>query len=264
MPDASDSLDDWLSAAVSSHQRLAALVTPLSPAEVAGASYDDEWTIADVLSHLGSGAEIFSLLLSAGLEGRPAPDLSTFHEVWDRWNAKSPEAQAKDSLVADELFLGGIQSLDQPSRDGWRLDFFGGDQTLADLLRLRVGEHAVHTWDVAVVVEPKATVAADAVALLIDSLDQMVGRLPNPSDKTVVVELATSDPERRFLLTADADGISLVDVDGARPEAGFSALGLPSEALVRLVYGRLDPDHTPSLEGEVADVETLRRLFPGF
>ena len=38
---------------------------------------------------------------------------------------------------------------------------------------------------------------------------------------------------------------------------------LPAEALVRPVYGRLDPDHTP---GGVDDprLATLRRVFPGF
>ena len=39
-------------------------------------------------------------------------------------------------------------------------------------------------------------------------------------------------------------------------------LVLPSEALVRLVYGRLDPDHTPPVRGP-ADLDVLRRAFPG-
>ena len=38
---------------------------------------------------------------------------------------------------------------------------------------------------------------------------------------------------------------------------------LPAEALVRLVYGRLDPDHTPSFDGDEADLDELRRAFPG-
>jgi uncharacterized protein (TIGR03083 family) len=264
MPSASTALDDWLSVALSSHERLVAVVSPLSADDVDGPSYDDEWTIADVLSHLGSGAEIFSLLLKAGLEGNPAPEMSAFQEVWDRWNAKSPDAKAKDGLAADKHFLDQVQGLDQSARDGWRLDFFGGEQTLAGLLRLRVGEHAVHTWDVEVVADPSATVAPEAVSLLIDGLDQLVARFPNPLGKTVVVELATSGPGRRFLLTADANGMTLADANEERPEAGFSALQLPSEAMLRLVYGRLDPEHTPDVDGETSDLETLRRLFPGF
>jgi hypothetical protein len=40
---------------------------------------------------------------------------------------------------------------------------------------------------------------------------------------------------------------------------------LPAEALIRLVYGRLDPDHTPaevSVSG--VDLNALRAVFQGF
>jgi hypothetical protein len=46
-----------------SHERLAGLVTPLTPDQLRAQSYDTEWTIAQVLSHLGSGAEIATLSL---------------------------------------------------------------------------------------------------------------------------------------------------------------------------------------------------------
>ena len=39
----------------------------------------------------------------------------------------------------------------------------------------------------------------------------------------------------------------------------------PAEAFLRLVYGRLDPDHTPAVDLDAADVtlDELRRTFPG-
>ena len=37
---------------------------------------------------------------------------------------------------------------------------------------------------------------------------------------------------------------------------------LPSEAFVRLIYGRLDPDHSPP-DVESPELEQLRGLFPG-
>ena len=40
-------------------------------------------------------------------------------------------------------------------------------------------------------------------------------------------------------------------------------LDLPSEAFIRLVYGRLDPEHTPGTVVGAA-LDTLRRTFPGF
>ena len=39
---------------------------------------------------------------------------------------------------------------------------------------------------------------------------------------------------------------------------------LPAEAFSRLVYGRLDPDHTPAFTGDAALLDTLRRVFPAF
>jgi hypothetical protein len=41
-------------------------------------------------------------------------------------------------------------------------------------------------------------------------------------------------------------------------------LELSTDALIRLVYGRLDPEHSPVLEVGAADLEELRSAFPGF
>jgi hypothetical protein len=41
-------------------------------------------------------------------------------------------------------------------------------------------------------------------------------------------------------------------------------LELPSEAFIRLVYGRLDPAHTPAVNGSPTLLDDLRAAFPGF
>jgi hypothetical protein len=40
---------------------------------------------------------------------------------------------------------------------------------------------------------------------------------------------------------------------------------LPAEALLRLVYGRLDPGHTPPVEvsGDAGLLDRAREVFPG-
>jgi hypothetical protein len=38
---------------------------------------------------------------------------------------------------------------------------------------------------------------------------------------------------------------------------------LPAEAYCRLVYGRLDPEHTPALTGDDALLDTVRSVLPG-
>jgi hypothetical protein len=40
-------------------------------------------------------------------------------------------------------------------------------------------------------------------------------------------------------------------------------LVLPAEAFARLIYGRLDPEHTPPVTGDIDTVDDLRRAFPG-
>ena len=50
-----------------SHERLVSLVKPLTPQELRRRSYASEWSIAQVLSHLGSQAEIFETFLAAAL-----------------------------------------------------------------------------------------------------------------------------------------------------------------------------------------------------
>jgi uncharacterized protein (TIGR03083 family) len=260
---ASPTMEDWLAAAVSSHERLSHIVGQLGPDEVAGPSYCTDWSIAQVLSHLGSGAQIFSLFLRAGLGGGPAPGMPVFEPIWERWNAMSPAEQSAEGVVADRIFLDQILTLDDQQRQSWQLDMFGEVRDLTGLLRLRLGEHAVHSWDVAVTRDPTATVAPDAAALLIDTLDQLVARTGRAVEGPVRVSVATEGPHRRFLLVSDDDGVQLHPVDDIPGDDGTPTLVLPAETFIRLVYGRLDPDHTPAASQNQGTVDLLRRTFPG-
>jgi len=249
--------EPWIAALRNSHDRLLAVAGPLDLAELEQMSYDTEWTIAQVLSHLGSQAEIFDLIMDAGLTGQEPPGRDAFPPIWDVWNAKDPQAQARDALAADETALRRFESLDAGQRASLRLRAFGMELDLAGVSRMRLGEHAVHTWDVAVALDPDATVAPDAVALLIDTIGPLVAR-SKPDGKQRRLHVVTSDPERHFILQT-GDAVSLTEGDGS----GLPELRLPAEAFLRLVYGRLDPAHTP-VAAESAEVAELRTLFPGF
>ena len=252
--------DPWIGALRHSHDRLQALVEPLDLASLEQRSYASEWSIAQVLSHLGSGAEIFGLFLEAGLTGQAPPSRDAFVPVWNAWNAKDPQAQATDGLRADEALVERLESLDPDQRAGLRLQMFGMDLDLTALARMRVSEHTVHTWDVAVALDPSATVAPEAVGLLIDTVGQLAARSAKPDGKQRRLLVSTSDPERDFVLET-GDAVSLTESDGGQrlPE-----LRLPAEAFVRLVYGRLGPHHTPPVEADGVDLDELRHLFPGF
>jgi uncharacterized protein (TIGR03083 family) len=251
--------DPWIRALRHSHDVLRAAVEPMDAAAVEQPSYASEWSIAQVLSHLGSGAEIFGLFLESALRGEDPPGQDAFGPVWQRWNERSPQAQAADGLEADEKLLTALESLDAGQRASLRLNLFGMDLDLTRLTGMRLNEHAVHSWDVLVAGDPAATLAADATALMIDSLGQIAAWAGKPQGTPLAVTVVTTDPDRTFTLRA-TDAVSLQPSGAGGPQP---ALRLPAEALIRLIYGRLDPAHTPPVQAGDVDLDELRRIFPG-
>lgn len=248
----------WTRAVRSSSDRLSGLLRPLSEAQVEGPSYADAWSIADTASHLGSQAEIFGLFLDAGLAGTPAPGGDAFPPIWDRWNATSPPEQVRRSVDADQAFVARVEGLSDEQRDHFALAAFGRELDLSGLLSMRLAELALHTWDIAVALDPSATVSADAVDLLVDELPGTVVRAGRATGDLEPVPLVTTDPSRTFVLDA-REQVSLRPAETAGPDP----LVLPAEALLRLVYGRLDPGHTPPGLDD-ARLAGLRPVFPGF
>ena len=175
----------WLAALRRSHDRMTALVGGLTDEQAMLRSYADEWSLAQVASHLGSQAEIFGLFLTAGLTGADVPDGDTFVPIWDRWNALAPRSQVADSVSANERFVARLEHLEPEQQDAFALSLFGSDVDIAGLTALRLGEHALHTWDIAVALDPAATVAPDAVELLIDLLPQRAAAAGSPSPAAV-------------------------------------------------------------------------------
>jgi uncharacterized protein (TIGR03083 family) len=249
-----------------SHDALRATVEPLGEDRLRQPSYASEWSIAQVLSHLGSGAEIFMMFLDAGLSGAEPPGQDAFPPIWQAWNERSPQAQAADALAADGALVARLESLDPDERASMRLQMFGMDLDVSALAGMRLGEHAVHSWDVAVALDPSATIAADAVNLLVDRVGQLAARSGKPGGRQLSARVTTTAPERSFDLQV-GEGVTLEAADPAASgdhADGGAALRLPAEALIRLVYGRLDPAHTPPVEATEVDLDDLRQIFPGF
>jgi hypothetical protein len=93
-PHAAGDLDLWLAALHASSRRLANAVNGLSEKELSHPSFTDDWNIAQVLSHLGSAAEISTSLLERGLVGdTTGPQRETVMPVWERWDDLSGPAQ---------------------------------------------------------------------------------------------------------------------------------------------------------------------------
>jgi uncharacterized protein (TIGR03083 family) len=252
----------WIAALRSSHDRLTALVEPLVPGGVEGPSEASGWSIAQVLSHLGSQAEIFSGILDAAVAERPLPGPDSFPPVWDEWNAKTPPAQVVDSLAANGAFLDRVEALTDAQLATLRFPMFGMDLDMTGFVRMRLNEHALHTWDVAAALDPTARVSADAVDLAIDALPEIARRVGKPQEGPLRLRVVTTEPARDLVLVV-GDEVVVDKWDGG-PSDGV--LRLPAEAWVRLVYGRLDAAHTPPVEvdGDGLSLDRLRSVFPGF
>jgi uncharacterized protein (TIGR03083 family) len=247
-----------LAALRGSADRLRRVVGGLGPAQLVEPAYPTEWSIADVLSHIGSGAVILRQRLDEIVSGEEA-DPEFNQSVWDEWNAKDPAAQAADSLVADAALLNRADALDQDQRRSFRFVMGPFDLDFDGFVGLRLNEHALHTWDVEVVVDPGAVIPDQATQVLIDNLEMIARFSGRPTGTEHVVGVRTSEPAREFVLTLGADSLELAATE--RP--GSPDLQLPSESFIRLVYGRLDPDHAPEVDDPTV-LEELRKAFPGF
>lgn len=252
----------WVQALRASHDRLAGIVATLDSAGLRKQSYAKQWSIADVLSHLGSGAEIFEFYVTAGLGGE-APGQQDNQRIWDVWNARSPEEQASRSVAANEALVSRVESLTPDQLAAFRVAMFGGMvMDAAGLLRMRLSEHAVHGWDVAVAVDPAARVAGDAVGLLIGGLPRMMQWMGKKAASPALVAVTTTSPDAVY--TLDTGGVTLTPGSGEVPASAFAEL--PAEALLRLIYGRLDESAVAPGEVRLSGVTLpeLQAVFPGF
>jgi uncharacterized protein (TIGR03083 family) len=255
-------MTDQLEALTTSVRRLHDIAAPLNPAQLDQQAYPSEWSVAQTLSHIGSGAVIMRARIDDILDGAESDD-GFAPSVWEEWNAKTPEAMRTDALVADAAMVERLASLTAEERAGFRFQMGPMDLDFDGLVGLRLNEHAVHTWDVEVTFDPAAPVAATSVEIVVDNLQMLAGFTGKPIGVERDIHVHTTAPERDFTLAFTTDGVSLQD--GWAP--GSADLELPAEAFIRLIYGRLDPDHTPSSvsgAGGEALLDDLRGAFPGF
>jgi hypothetical protein len=205
--------------------------------------------VSQVLSHLGSGAEIGLASLEGALHGTGPRDGDFNKSVWARWDAMSPVERAENFVTANEALVRAYEALDPRARAELRVDlgFLPAPVDVATVAGLRLGEFTHHTWDVEVAFDRTAVLASAAVEPLLDQAGLLIG----------------------FLGKVEALGLDLVDAvaltgEPAEPDAVLSA---PAEWWLRLVTGRHAATHTPAevtLKGDTLTLDDLRRVFPGF
>lgn len=244
----------------SEHDMLASLVRTLTDDQLATTSGAAEWTVAQALSHLGSGAEIGRAPIArAAGEAVVAEDNQT---IWARWDTSAPRAQAEGFLEHDGRLLDTVEALTPEQLSSLTIDlgFLPEPVPLLTALGMRLNEVANHSWDVRVAFDPHAGVDADSAAVVVDLLAGPVGFmlsfLAKPAELADPVSVAI--PGAGLVID---DAVTVVD-HLESPSATFNG---PPEAFVRLISGRLKApyDNGVTVEGSIT-LDDLRRVFPGF
>ncbi|WP_033341385.1 maleylpyruvate isomerase family mycothiol-dependent enzyme [Catenuloplanes japonicus] len=248
------------------HDELAAFVGKLSPDDLTKKSGADEWTIAQTLSHLGSGSEIQLAQLTAGRDGTPQPGPDFNPSVWARWDPKTPAEQAADVIEANGRLVEAYEALDEAQRATVLVDlgFLPAPVPVAVAGRMRLSEFAFHRWDVEAGLDADARLMAPALPLLVDQLPNMtawLGRTEPLEGTSYDLAVVLTDLDRTLGLRL-GERVELTDA----PATPDGTLTLPAEAFLRLVYGRLKPGYNAdgvAVTGPLS-LDDLRRVFPGF
>jgi uncharacterized protein (TIGR03083 family) len=249
----------------SEHDDLASLVPSLSTEQLTGPSGASDWTVADVLSHLGSGAEIMLATFRTALGDAEAPGPDFNQGVWDRWNALSPQEQAAGWLGSDEALVAALEAVPEARHDDLpvKLAFLPEPLPLAGFAAMRLSEVAQHGWDVRAGVDPAAALIEPSAQLLAEHLSGglgfMLGFIGKPASAREHAVIEISKTPYRIVL----DDAARLTTEARSATATFDG---PLEAAMRLVYGRLGPRFTPAgldVSGNIT-LDELRAAFPGF
>ncbi|MPY53751.1 maleylpyruvate isomerase N-terminal domain-containing protein [Streptomyces acidicola] len=107
----SERADRIIAALRSGHDHLASLAGGWGAGDLTRASGAAEWDVSQVLSHLGSGAEIGLATLEGALEGTGPKDADFNKSVWARWDAMSPGERAEAFVPANEALVARYESV---------------------------------------------------------------------------------------------------------------------------------------------------------
>ncbi|WUD77850.1 maleylpyruvate isomerase N-terminal domain-containing protein [Streptomyces sp. NBC_00510] len=259
-----DTADVRLAAMHTVSRRLGATVGGLTGEELLRPSFAEGWSIAQVLVHLGTGAELCTAAVRRGLTGDlTRPSREDITDVYERWIPLRPVAQRDAWHEAESDLLRLLDSFDAGVRASVTVPYFTGPVGFTDFTGYWLSEQSVHTWDVEVGLDEAAAIPAPEVALLWDRVDMVASRsrdgdtLTRLGPRQIAVEL--TDPERTLCLALGSE-LHILPCEGAEPSGAVSG---PSEAVLRLVYGRNHPrDAVTARDGVTLD--DLRALFPGY
>ncbi|HEY4453918.1 MAG TPA: maleylpyruvate isomerase family mycothiol-dependent enzyme [Pseudonocardiaceae bacterium] len=256
----SELADRTIAALHTEHDTLVALLDGIGDDQLNSPSGADDWTVAQVLSHLGSGAEIGRAPIArAAGESVDAEDNQT---IWARWDASTPAEQAEGFQRHNARWLATVDALTPEQRSSLTVDlgFLPEPVPLVVALGMRLNEVANHAWDARVGLDPSAELTAESAAVLVElfagPLAFMVGFTSKPGELAEPVTVAAPGAG-----LAIGDAVT-VATSVESPSATFHG---STAAFVRLLNGRLKDPYAKdvSVDGAVT-LDDLHRVFPGY
>ena len=228
-----------------------------------------DWKVYQAASHIGSGQKINRARFEAALRGAQPLAQEQMKAIWDYYDSLKPDQMLEAFRQGNEEFFELVEALGDDEL-GRTVEWFTGPIRVAGALAMRLNEQALHAWDIRWARDKQARLSAEAVPDLLEANAQpdRVRNLAKPDRAAQLVgksiQFRLSQPEGAFSLRLESEGVD-VSRDGAA-SADLTA-ELPSEALVRLIWGRYDvPAGLASGELKLSrpDLATsLQDLFPG-
>ena len=131
---------------------------------------------------------------------------------------RGPRPRPATPIEADARLVARVEGLDEETRRTARFPSWVGEVDLAGFATARLMEHAVHTWDIAVALDPAATVADDAVPVVLAGIRGLVRYAAKPEGRTGRVLISTEVGD--YLLSYGESGAGLDPVTGPTTRIG--------------------------------------------
>ena len=251
------------------YDRLLGYLESLEPEGWTEQSAARDWRVYRVVSHIGSQPRIIAGVLEAGLRGAAPMTDEQRKAIWAHWDSLGPKEILPEFRRSNDDYFTLTDSLtdDELSRT---IPWFTGSSPVATVLAGRLNEQVLHAWDVAWARDKQATLSPEAVPELLELnlTPTRMGGLAKPeraeqlAGKTIQFRL--SQPKGVATLRVRPDGVEATRSPVNAPDLTAE---LPTEAFVRLLWGRYDvPARLRSGQLKISQpelAELLQALFPG-
>lgn len=222
------------------------------------------WTVREVVAHLAEGVERFGMQVRGGLAGDPVE-----FTMADREARRQVVKALPDDELLSELkrrtgaFFDYLDTLPESELTRVCIPMAAGPAAPASVAVLRLQEPALHYWDILALEQTDATLDFESAALLADYVIGNAPRQTKPdalADLNATYSLDASGPGGGPVTITCADGKATVSRGGS----AAADLTLTTEALVRLLWGRVDIERalaSGQLRGNAEAARTLGRVF---